>query len=862
MSIVENYEALLLALKNAGLGAVTTNNPFQSIEGVITVPGQAGITLEAYNELIAKGSINTGSGVYNAIKSASGNVLGYTYTDNYGAISYGQDLFGQLNSNLETGSSAASNVFSTSYGTDIVPVSGGNNLITMPGGMTKYNNGVASNNIKSVFGSIGQATLAAGVGIKMGKALSGGIYNIGTAFGQDWWEYNPETWSSITKGDDSIGAKLFNIVFGLDGSGNVQSYVDINAYGYMAQLMNQYQWFASTNDTIPSYNPQSSAWELSKPDIYRYPISASQEKTFTTSRYRLSNNTLEYTYTYTVTCDGPTYAYFFMDGNGLYIEAPLVVSRYPVTVQYVRQYYYSDGQPGGVTTGGFNQQTSTIDGVTYYASGSKSVQSNTYTYQVPFVSSVLNTTNAYNDVKYPDLMKLTFNGDMVPGGSPIEGIEDNGGQTPNTTGWDFDHLDDVVASLKQQYPDLWDNRISNTVTQPDGTQKTYDYVPFIMPNGLTSGNIDTSTNSPTQTYYNPDNSTLTQLQTLIEMLTNPETSTLSNPDTATQTGTNDTNPTAPYNPSDTGSGQGSPDVSPTGEASSLWAIYNPTQAQLDSFGSWLWSSNFVDQLKKLFNDPMQAIIGVHKVYATPPTSGNANIVCGYLDSGVSAAKVSAQYTTINCGTVNLGEYFGNVFDYDPYTKISVYLPFIGVVPLKTSEVMRSTVNITYGVDVITGACLAKVKITRDGAGAILYSFGGSCACHYPISSGSYSGIISGVLTAATGIAASVATGNPLAAAAGVVSGASHMRATVQHSGGFTGCAGAMGPKIPYIIIERPQTKMAAGYEDFEGVPQNEIVSVGSCSGYARFSEVHISSSRAYDAELSEIETLLKNGVLI
>ena len=353
----------------------------------------------------------------------------------------------------------------------------------------------------------------------------------------------------------------------------------------------------------------------------------------------------------------------------------------------------------------------------------------------------------------------------------------------------------------------------------------------------------------TQTTAQPTTGTKTQTQTTID----PDTFTELVPSTPTGTSTN---------PPDTGEGDGSPDGAPIGSASSLWAIYNPTQAQLNSFGSWLWSSNFVEQLKKLFNDPMQAIIGVHKIYATPPTSGSANIICGYLDSGVSAARVSAQYTSVDCGTVNLYEYFGNVFDYDPYTKVSVYLPFIGVVPLKTSEVMRASINIIYGVDVITGACLAKIKVMRDGAGAILYSYGGSCACHYPISSGSYSGIISGVLTAATGIAASVATGNPLAAAAGVVSGASHMRATVQHSGGFTGCSGAMGPKIPYIIIERPQTKMADGYEAFEGIPQNEVVSIGSCSGYARFSEVHVMSSRAYDSELSEIETLLKNGILI
>jgi hypothetical protein len=207
---------------------------------------------------------------------------------------------------------------------------------------------------------------------------------------------------------------------------------------------------------------------------------------------------------------------------------------------------------------------------------------------------------------------------------------------------------------------------------------------------------------------------------------------------------------------------------PVGNASSLWAVYHPSQAQLNAFGAWLWSSDFVEQIKRLFNDPMQAIIGVHKVFAPIPTGGSQNIKCGYLDSGVSSPIVTNQYTEVNCGSVSLPEYYGNVFDYDPHTKVSIYLPFIGVVPLKVSEVMRATISVTYGVDVITGACLAKVSVSRDGGGGILYSYGGSCACHYPISSGSYAGIISGIVTSAIGIAGGVATGNPLATIGGAM----------------------------------------------------------------------------------------------
>ena len=157
---------------------------------------------------------------------------------------------------------------------------------------------------------------------------------------------------------------------------------------------------------------------------------------------------------------------------------------------------------------------------------------------------------------------------------------------------------------------------------------------------------------------------------------------------------------------------------------------------------------------------MQSIIGVHKIFATPPTSGSGNIVVGYLDSGVGANLVSAQYTTIDCGSVNVREQFGNVFDYTD-TTIRLYLPFIGIVDLDTSDVMRGSVHVVYHVDVITGACLAEVKITRDASGGTLYQYAGDAAVRYPISSGSYMGVVAGIASAVGGVASAVMTGASL-----------------------------------------------------------------------------------------------------
>jgi hypothetical protein len=295
----------------------------------------------------------------------------------------------------------------------------------------------------------------------------------------------------------------------------------------------------------------------------------------------------------------------------------------------------------------------------------------------------------------------------------------------------------------------------------------------------------------------------------------------------------------------------------------LWAIYNPTQAQVDSFGGWLWSSNFVEQLKKLFNDPMQAIIGIHKVFATPHTGSTQTIVCGYLDSGVPSKVVTSQYTDVDCGSVNLREYFGNVFDYSPFTSVKMFLPFIGIVPLDVAYIMRATISVKYTVDVLTGACVANITVNRDGAGGVIFTYAGSAIVSYPISSGSYVGVISGALSIAAGIAGTVASGGmTLPAVAGAVSGLSRAHTDIQHSGQFSGAAGAMGGKKPYLIIERPQTRIAANVDDYEGKPSNATLRIGDCVGFTRVIEAHLSIPNAYASETTEILQLLKEGIII
>lgn len=302
-------------------------------------------------------------------------------------------------------------------------------------------------------------------------------------------------------------------------------------------------------------------------------------------------------------------------------------------------------------------------------------------------------------------------------------------------------------------------------------------------------------------------------------------------------------------------------------ASGMVSVYNPTKQQLKDFSAWLWSSTFdLDTFKKLFTNPMDCIIGIHIMYSTPITGGTDTIKTGNVDSGVSSKVVSQQYSKLNCGTITLPEYYGNATDYEPYTQVHIYLPFIGIVPLKANDVLGKQLNVEYGIDVLTGTCLAMLTTMKDGAKILCYTFAGNCAVQIPISGGNYANILRGLIGLVGGIGVAVVTKNPAIAVGGVAGGVSSLLSSsvnVQHSGGIGSNAGACGVRKPYVMITRKKSYDAQNYPHYYGLPANAHVTLSSCKGYTQVKSCHVESVyNATDNEKQEIESLLKEGVII
>lgn len=315
-----------------------------------------------------------------------------------------------------------------------------------------------------------------------------------------------------------------------------------------------------------------------------------------------------------------------------------------------------------------------------------------------------------------------------------------------------------------------------------------------------------------------------------------------------------------------------PVIPPIPTASGLLHVYNPTAEQVNEFGAWLWttfSGDVIDTISKLFNNPMEAVIGLHELYCTPITGSSTTIKAGFLDSDVTSRLVTRRYTEINCGAITVPEYWGNYFDYAPYTKVYCYLPFIGIVELNADDIIGHGVQIDYKVDTYNGSCVAMITTAKNKEQkSVVYQFSGNCAVEVPITSGMKSAMQSaliGAATAAIGASAAGVVSKGMLTAAGVNGAAQHGlngKNSVSHSGSFGSSYGAMGIKKPYIIVKRPVQKVVHGYNKKYGYPAHSMVNIGSCSGFLRCRDFDVQSSTATEEEKKRIEILLKEGVYV
>ena len=306
-----------------------------------------------------------------------------------------------------------------------------------------------------------------------------------------------------------------------------------------------------------------------------------------------------------------------------------------------------------------------------------------------------------------------------------------------------------------------------------------------------------------------------------------------------------------------------PDLPTTGDSISTGFIrvYNPSTAQLQNLAGFLWSDSFINTIKKIMNDPMEAIISLHSIPIQITTGASVECRVGNCNTGVNMPPITTQFYTIDGGQIYIPEHWASALDYSPYVTIDCFVPFVGVVQMQVDDIVGKNVHIKYNIDIISGAAL--VSIMCDDS--VLYTYNTNVILPHPITQSSFGPLYQSVLSMVGSVASGAATGGAGGAVGGLIGGALNVamskHSNVNRGGTIGGATGVLGHFVPYLIIHRPIQSLASGFRHFKGYPSNITATLGSLTGYTEVESVHLEGLSCTDLERDEIMALLYNGVI-
>ena len=302
------------------------------------------------------------------------------------------------------------------------------------------------------------------------------------------------------------------------------------------------------------------------------------------------------------------------------------------------------------------------------------------------------------------------------------------------------------------------------------------------------------------------------------------------------------------------------------EDTGFCTMYAPTLLQVKSLASYMWTDDFIDNLKKLItDDPIKSIInfGLVPIDLTLVRGNTQSVIIGNVNTGVSMNHLDSQYISVNMGTVKVPERWGSALDYEPYTIIECFCPFCGVVQLPTSEVMGGEIGLQYNVNLFSGDFVAELYLKNKRTENVLFHHTGQMFYNCPLTAGDYTSFYKNILGAAPRIIAAAASGNPAQAAGSVITTAMSAALTpmqVQRSGTVTGGNGVMGCFTPYIIIRQPVQHLSKKYGKLEGYPSYLDRQLKNLKGYVEIESIKLDGFTGTEEEGAELERILKGGV--
>ena len=257
---------------------------------------------------------------------------------------------------------------------------------------------------------------------------------------------------------------------------------------------------------------------------------------------------------------------------------------------------------------------------------------------------------------------------------------------------------------------------------------------------------------------------------------------------------------------------------PSEERVDFFTIYEPTNANMKKINDAI----FINAADGTTINVQQYFSSYKKFYCKIPVAGYKQLKGGRYDFGEQAPYVKEHTIVVDCGSVEIPEQNQSLLDYSPFSRLTIYLPFIGFQELDDKVVVGHTLKVQYVVDVLSGRCLAQLFVDSTDLKSCFAEYGGTIAADEIFGTDNGYNYY----------------------------GAYELMTTMQ-----------LGELSCYVLIHT-KIPLEGDIVNYKGLPTNEIVKVGDVSGFIKYSSIHVDGMTATDVEKSEIESLLMSGIFV
>ena len=324
----------------------------------------------------------------------------------------------------------------------------------------------------------------------------------------------------------------------------------------------------------------------------------------------------------------------------------------------------------------------------------------------------------------------------------------------------------------------------------------------------------------------------------------------------------------------------------------FYALY---ENQIDALASELNSTNILEQARSLFTSKSDYILHLRKYpfdirrffkcdsapngmvvgNQTTSTTGYEIMYSGSGDTDTGTRLLFTQF---------ISRHFNNFADYEPYTKMTLHVPYIGFMNLPVNEILERQLEVYMSVSLYDGIATAWVISSLGTDRKLIMEQSAKIGVDIPFGKTNASDIArNNVVTITKGIAGAVsvaggmASGQSIITAGGIgllsssaISLITGNTPTYSKGGSPNGYTNLLSPTSTFVVVTRPKLLIGASdivqlekYKHFHGIPLGESRLLSHLSGFTKVAHVNVENIKtATSDELDMIESQLKSGVLL